>query len=250
MGLHGDPSRSPRRSGPGSAVNNGLDSDNWRGDSNILGLKHSVNQSRQPSREQAPQSSGQKMEKSVFSNELYAYRRHRGPDWLPKEYFMRTVQPDPNIKGVDLPRNIQHQFGTDICRNVLGDNEKVLTSIERQRNRKAFINRQRKVDEAKRQPSPKQTGESTYESLGHYLRQDFFPGRTSDNKMGVIKEDFNDEVFKRRAKDPDEWRFQRDELSESLFFALLFSQSLLIAPPNHLLTIHSDPSFQYCRDIR
>jgi hypothetical protein len=149
---------------------------------------------------------------AVLHKELYAYRRHKGPDWLPKDFFMRDVQPDPNL-AVELPRNIQHRYGTQVCRNVLNDSERVNSYFERRRARcadKEPSDAKLPIEKAKMTDPNK----GDYEELGHSLRHDFFPGVTSNHHVGITKTVYNDDVHKKRVKNPDEWRFQRDELSK------------------------------------
>ena len=143
----------------------------------------------------------------------HVYKRHRAPDWLPKEYFMSKPKQDPVITSVELPPNIQHQFGTKVCRNVLASSEKVENAIQEQQQLKAAFLHSRtratpKKDLVKCEIDP------LYESLGNALRQDMFPGLTSDHTVSVARSVYTDDVYRRRVKDPDEWRYHRDELSE------------------------------------
>ncbi|ELU01997.1 hypothetical protein CAPTEDRAFT_192869 [Capitella teleta] len=177
----------------------GFDAANCKGDSNILGL--SQHQASQVDTQRLP------LTQPLLHQELYAYHRHKGPDWLPKEYFMKQVDPDPNL-AVDLPRNIQHKFGSSICQNVLCDTDKVNTYFEQRRAaNKPSSGGKAVIKKGALQPK------TNYDVLGQALRQDFFPGMTSDHHVGVTKTVYNNDVHKRRVKDPDEWRYQRDEMS-------------------------------------
>lgn len=142
------------------------------------------------------------------------YKRHRAPDWLPKEAFMHRTKTelDPNPLPIDLPPNIQHQFGTKICQDVLKDKYKVDETISSQAQIRASFNKTRKSEKAKDVEIV--VGDPDYEALSQVVRQNIFPGYSQNHKKSLMKSAYTLDVFQKRVPDPDQWRCQRDELSK------------------------------------
>ena len=143
----------------------------------------------------------------------------KNPDWLRYEdYFKNTAQaksqPDvQDFSGLQLPRNIQHKFGTKLCQSLLSDKEVIDRTLEAQRKFKESQRRSRSSSTPKEVSSDPNLN-PIYDALGGVLRSNLFPGQSFDHKVGVIKGDFNDYVHKNRVPNPDEYRYRRDELSK------------------------------------
>jgi len=113
---------------------------------------------------------------------------------------------------VQLPANIRHAFGSRVCDYLLSDQDLVDEALAKQR-----------TQSGPARPSKKQNIESlkanhgNYESLGSNMRYNIFPGSfpglTLEHNLSRTKDDFNDTVHLRRVPNPDEFRYQRDELS-------------------------------------
>ncbi|CAH1775212.1 unnamed protein product [Owenia fusiformis] len=111
----------------------------------------------------------------------------------------------------DVPLNIQHKFGTKICRSALSDLDKVQESLRATEEVKNSIHRKprRRSQTVPLSPSllnPK------YDQISNGLRYNVFPGYNFTTKSGVTHEVHNMDPHERRYKDPDEWRHTQDEL--------------------------------------
>lgn len=112
----------------------------------------------------------------------------------------------------DLPPNIRHQFGTMICQNVLSDPMKVCETLEDQRRKQASLRRTR-VLPSRAESELTDESDPQYDALGQALRQNVFPGYTQDHKSSLTKSTYTSNIHENRERDPDEFRYQRDELS-------------------------------------
>lgn len=112
----------------------------------------------------------------------------------------------------DLPPNIRHQFGTNICQNVLSDPLKVSETLEDQRRKQANLRRTRVPPSAAGSEAAEEC-DPQYDALGQALRQNVFPGYTYDHKNSITKSTYTSNIHDNREQDPDEFRYQRDELS-------------------------------------
>ena len=158
----------------------------------------------------------------------------KNPDWLRHEKYLKDVaekknsESTGNFSGLQLPRNIQHKFGTKLCQSLLSDKEKVDKTLEGQNKLQESVRKNTRrypIKEISSDPAL----DPTYDALGGVLRHNLFPGHNFDHKVGVIKGDFNDHVHKNRVPDPDEYRYRRDELSKfSSTYILLDIPSLLL----------------------
>ncbi|XP_005100692.1 uncharacterized protein LOC101854415 isoform X2 [Aplysia californica] len=145
-----------------------------------------------------------------------AFRRGKACGWGPGRQLPYELMDDKTKKSksksrslVDLPPNIRHTFGSRVCDSLLSDKELVDRAMERQ-----------KVSSGPPRPSKKENVEGlpvdlkgNYESLGQAMRYNVFPGLTTEHTISRTQDDFNDEVHLRRVPNPDEYRYQRDELS-------------------------------------
>jgi hypothetical protein len=145
------------------------------------------------------------------------YRRAVGLHHVPREYFMKEMQSrtvDIPPLAVDLPRNILHQFRTDVCVELLGDSDKVHLS-------------QWAMDGSmRRQPRPRQTQpsqfdreaflqeQSGYDSLGQVVRTNVFPGTAEPIKTGTTHRDFNSAIWRQRQPMPEQYRNRVDDLAK------------------------------------
>ena len=150
---------------------------------------------------------------------VYGRRRQQLPYDPVKDLHFTKDRPDRVKSLIDLPPNIRHMFGSRVCDSLLSDKEKVNRSLEK-----------RNAMSGPPRPSKKQDVESlsvnfdgNYESLGATTRYNMFPGLTSGHTISRTQQEFNDEVHLRRVPNPDEFRYQRDELSK--FPLPLFSSS-------------------------
>ena len=160
----------------------------------------------------------------------------KNPDWLRHEQYLKDVaekrhsESTGNFSGIQLPRNIQHKFGTKLCESLLSDKEKVDKTLEGQKKFKESMHRNTRscpVKEISSDPAL----DPTYDAVGGVLRHNLFPGHNFDHNVGVIKGDFNDHVHKNRVPNPDEYRYRRDELSK-------FSQTFILLAIVCPLIIH------------
>lgn len=113
------------------------------------------------------------------------------------------------VAAIELPPNIKHQYGTRICDNLLSDEKVVKQTLEDQAKSRAS-NRQKEratVTTLEKKLKPE------YEQLGNFMRQNVFPGYTMDHHTSTTKSVYTDAVHLKRHPDPDQWRYQRDELS-------------------------------------
>ncbi|GFR66268.1 testis-expressed protein 33 [Elysia marginata] len=136
-------------------------------------------------------------------------RQHQLPYDPVKDLHFTKDRPERMKSLVDLPPNIRHMFGSRVCDSLLSDAEKVNKSLEK---RKALSGppRPSKKEDVKSLPV---NFAGNYESLGATTRYNVFPGLTSGHTISRTQQEFNDEVHLRRVPNPDEFRYQRDELS-------------------------------------
>ncbi|KAL5018361.1 hypothetical protein ScPMuIL_004083 [Solemya velum] len=110
---------------------------------------------------------------------------------------------------IHVPQNIRHQFGSHICDALLSDKEKVQAILMRQGMKRSS----RRSTSAADGMRPQEDLYSEYETLGNAMRQNIFPGFTSDAKQSCTKSEFTDTVHLHRYPDPDQYRYKKDELS-------------------------------------
>jgi len=113
---------------------------------------------------------------------------------------------------VQLPANIRHAFGSRVCDYLLSDKELVDEALAKQRTQSGPARPSKKQN-----IQSLQANQGNYESLGSNMRYNIFPGSfpglTTEHNLSRTKDDFNDTVHLRRVPNPDEFRYQRDELS-------------------------------------
>jgi len=139
----------------------------------------------------------------------------------PRHASARTPSSPHSV--IQLPPNIRHQFGSRICDNLLSDKKLVNKTITEQRELKEQLKRASKtlsVPELQKDLKPE------YEMLGNAMRQNVFPGYTMNHKLSTMKTSYTDRVHLRRYPDPDQWRYQRDELSKYTWVHQVFSELL------------------------
>ena len=161
-----------------------------------------------------------KLEYNNGRNVVYGRRRQQLPYDPVKDLHFTNNKTERAKSLIDLPPNIRHMFGSRVCDSLLSDAEKVNRSLEK-----------RKAMSGPPRPSKKEDVKSlsvnfddNYESLGATTRYNMFPGLTSGHTISRTQQEFNDEVHLRRVPNPDEFRYQRDELSK--FFAIFDSLTL------------------------
>ena len=147
---------------------------------------------------------------------MFPYKRHKDPYAVPKEsYIKNTVGKSKTIAGTSLvmPPNIQHQFGSNVCAVLLGDPEKVRQTLEKQHESQRVA--ARLYQPSTRTELPPENLDPTYAQLGTSTRSNLFgPSVTYGHKISKTKQDFSDEIHKRRVAETDKYRYQRDELSK------------------------------------
>ncbi|XP_013094734.1 uncharacterized protein LOC106078389 [Biomphalaria glabrata] len=122
--------------------------------------------------------------------------------------LMKQTKPD-NLKSIfPLPPNIRHKFGSRDCDVLLSDEHLVHLALLKQSN----LAPQKVSRKENHQHLPVDLS-GNYESLGHLTRYNVCSGISTDNKISNTKQDFNDLVHLRRVPNPDQFRYQRDELS-------------------------------------
>ena len=169
--------------------------------------------------------------------EICRYKRHGPPDQRPAEFNMYPTEKDKTTSNlaVDLPPNIQHQFGTNICRSVLADKgctDQTLDEIKSHSQSHSQRTQALKKERGK-QACPYNPANLQYDSLGNTLRQNVFPGDSSYHNEGSLTHSvYTGEVFKKRVTDPDQHRHRRDELSKLTLCEL--SYPISSPPPHHL----------------
>ena len=122
-----------------------------------------------------------------------------------------STSKEPKKSCIDLPPNIKHQFGSKECDKLLSNREVVDRTIKEQEDVKEPVARRSNpftVPQFTRELNPE------YEMLGNALRMNVLPGYTTDHKTSTTKIAYNDQVHLFRNKDPDKWRYQKDELSK------------------------------------
>ncbi|KAK3089590.1 hypothetical protein FSP39_004860 [Pinctada imbricata] len=120
--------------------------------------------------------------------------------------------------AIDLPDNIRHQFGSGICKSLLSDPKLVNKTLEHHRLQEEKAN---KVKSKEKIPKIDKELNPEYESLGNFTRMNMFPGYNINHKISTTKSTFTDDVHLRRIPDPDQWRMQRDDLSQWAEFNIL-----------------------------
>lgn len=148
-------------------------------------------------------------ENAEISNQYRDRRRNHRDKLQIKIDESPTIRQKKSKSLVELPANIRHKFGSRVCDNLLSDQELVDTALEKQR-----------IFSGPARPSKKENVaglpvdlQGNYESLGQAMRYNTFPGLTTEHTISRTKDDFNDTVHLRRDPNPDEHRYQRDELS-------------------------------------
>lgn len=119
----------------------------------------------------------------------------------------------PSRSSIELPPNIKHQFGSKECDKLLSNRDVVDKTIKSQKAVQESIQRRShpfSVPKFSREINPE------YEMLGNALRMNILPGYTTDHKISTTKSAYNDQVHLFRYRDPDKWRYQKDELSKYL----------------------------------
>lgn len=114
------------------------------------------------------------------------------------------------VAAIELPPNIKHQYGTRVCDNLLSDEKVVKQTLEDQAKSRASNRKKERaiVTTLEKKLKPE------YEQLGNFMRQNVFPGYTMDHHTSTTKSVYTDAVHLKRHPDPDQWRYQRDELSK------------------------------------
>ena len=115
--------------------------------------------------------------------------------------------------AVTLPKNIEHLFGSKVCRDLLSDREKIARTLEEQARDRARRRKERPKVEPGSQ-SKLDGGFTSYEYLGNALRHDHFPGYTCDHTSTLHRDVYTNDVYKSRVPVPDQWRYRKDELSK------------------------------------
>lgn len=124
----------------------------------------------------------------------------------------------PRKSTINIPPNIKHQFGSRVCDQLLSDKGVVEQTIRDQKEVKESNQRQSKPFTV-----PTFTNEMNpdYEMISNAMRMNVVPGYTMNHKTTTTKTAFNDKVHLFRYKDPEKWRYQKDELS-------MYSCSILV----------------------
>ncbi|XP_033744831.1 uncharacterized protein LOC117330545 isoform X1 [Pecten maximus] len=137
----------------------------------------------------------------------HSERHRKAPTGTPRHASAGPAEPR---SVVPLPPNIRHQFGSRVCDFLLSDEKKVENTVNEQK-----LRRQRLLRPSKHLDIPDMDKElkPEYEMLGNAMRQNIFPGYTMNHKKSMTKLAYDDSVHLRRYPDPDQWRYQRDELS-------------------------------------
>ncbi|XP_060071834.1 uncharacterized protein LOC132551671 [Ylistrum balloti] len=138
----------------------------------------------------------------------HSERHRKAPTGTPRHASARPAAEPRSI--VPLPPNIRHQFGSRVCDFLLSDEKKVEKTVNEQN-----LRRERLLRPSKHLDIPDMDKElkPEYEMLGNAMRQNIFPGYTMNHKKSMTKLAYDDSVHLRRYPDPDQWRYQRDELS-------------------------------------
>ncbi|XP_067673063.1 uncharacterized protein [Haliotis asinina] len=118
-------------------------------------------------------------------------------------------QPAPR-SVIAIPANIRHKYGSAVCDALFSDAATVAASMARYKELEAPVQNRRPE-----QPGVfKKNDNPEYDLLSNATRQNVFPGYTSGYKISTTKTVYNDNVFNQRYQDPEEYRYQRDELSK------------------------------------
>ncbi|OWF50890.1 uncharacterized protein LOC110449873 isoform X2 [Mizuhopecten yessoensis] len=138
----------------------------------------------------------------------HSERHRKAPTETPRHTSAGPAAQPRSI--VSLPPNIRHQFGSKVCDFLLSDEKKVEKTVNEEKLRKQRLLRPSKhldIPDMDKELKPE------YEMLGNAMRQNIFPGYTMNHKKSMMKLAYDDSVHLRRYPDPDQWRYQRDELS-------------------------------------
>lgn len=149
----------------------------------------------------------QKSEYPVYAG--HSERHRKAPTGTPRQ--ASAPHPAEPRSVVKLPPNIRHQFGSQVCDNLLSDKKSVERTMNEQKLRRQRLLRPSKHLEI---PDMDKDLKPEYEMLGNAMRQNIFPGYTMNHKKSMMKLAFDDSVHLRRYPEPDQWRYQRDELSK------------------------------------
>lgn len=117
----------------------------------------------------------------------------------------------PRKSSIEVPQNIKHQFGSRVCDQLLSDKNAVEKTLRDQKEIKETIQRRSKPFSV---PAFTKEMNPEYEMLSNAMRMNVVPGYTMNHKTSTTKTAFNDQVHLFRHKDPDKWRYQKDELSK------------------------------------
>ena len=161
------------------------------------------------------------------------YRRHRavGLHHVPKEYFMeemRNRKVDIPQMAVELPRNILHQFRTNICAELLSDADKVHTTqwAINKDNRRYLLPKLMASQQEQNQYTAYQSFEHAaedeqenphegYDSLGQVGRTNVFPGTADPIKVGTTHRDYSSALVSQRQPVTDKYRNRTDDLGKN-----------------------------------
>ena len=142
-----------------------------------------------------------------------SYYRAKNPDWKEPSVYMKhssTIKP----LAIDLPPNIQHTYGSNICRLLLNDKETVSSAIQDQEDQIDTIYKKRRIKHVPASLPPEQINPN-YKEISQYVRCNVFPGPSHDNKTTTNSTVHNQDVYDRRLPDPDEYRCRKDDLSKN-----------------------------------
>lgn len=113
--------------------------------------------------------------------------------------------------GIQIPKNIQHQFGSIECDNLLSDKAKVESIMnERRSNPRISVH---EIPSQARIPRPEMARNPTdpwmYSDLGHWGRSNIFPNapRTS---VSEVRDNYTWDVYTNRIPPTDKFRRNKD----------------------------------------
>ncbi|PAA66313.1 hypothetical protein BOX15_Mlig032745g1 [Macrostomum lignano] len=132
-----------------------------------------------------------------------------------RQQTMRRLPPSSQlVNGIDVPMRLMHQFGTEVCHNLLSSREAVLDTSRKLQQKKKF--RQEPAGEADQQSAAAQleTGDPTYEQLGNALRTNVFGrGHSVNQRVSSNHLDYTQAQFEQREPIPDAYRYKKDHVS-------------------------------------
>jgi hypothetical protein len=152
---------------------------------------------------------------NATSNTVNKQRRAVGLHYVPKEYFieeMKNRKVDLPPLAIEIPRNILHQFHTNVCVELLSDPNKVTNSqraLEQANNRRvlpAIESRNHDNHEAiNARPS------DGYRDLGQLVRVNVFPGTAEPVTMATSHAHYSSDVWTQRYPIVDTYRNRVDD---------------------------------------